>query len=119
MFFVAAASERDVVESKNDHSSCKSMQSREADLEDALIRAYAICMASAHELKTPLTIMSGVVSLMKLKYGNDLGDELETMLNKITNEIRRMSSLIDDASSKVGDQVPEDLREKARNFRRR
>src|SRR5256885_12177414 len=62
---------------RSDHSSCKSMQSREADLEDALIRVYAICMASGHELKTPLTIMSGVVSLMKLK----CGDRKSTRLN--------------------------------------
>lgn len=119
MFPVAAASERDGVESQNDHISGKSTIARETELEDALIRVYAICMASGHELKTPLTIMSGVVSLMKLKCGNDLGDELETMLNKITNEIRKMSSLIDDASSKMSDQVPEDLREKAKLFRRR
>jgi len=95
------------------------VQEKIADLQVDVQRREGFMGAFAHELKTPLTIMSGVVSLMKLKCGNDLGDELETMLNKITNEIRKMSSLIDDASSKMSDQVPEDLREKAKLFRRR
>lgn len=92
-------------------------EGREAALEEALVQAYVIVLKNGHELKTPLTIMNGVISLMKIKFGNENSSEVELMLGKLSNEIKRMSTLIDESSSKIAHHVPEDLLVKARALR--
>lgn len=96
----------------------ESMTSREALLEDALISAYDTHMKTGHDLKTPLTIINGVVSLMRLEFGGAGNAEIDLRLNKISNEIKKMASLIDDSSTKILDKLPSDLHERARARRR-
>lgn len=94
------------------------MMSREALLEAALISAYVTHAKTGHELKTPLTIINGVVSLMRIEFGGVGNEAIELRLNKISNEIKKMANLIDDSSTMVWEKIPSDLHERARASRR-
>lgn len=95
------------------------MMSREELLEEALISAYVIHMKTGHELKTPLTIINGVVSLMRIEFGGVDNADVELRLNKISNEIRKIAELIDESSSRIWRKIPPDLHDKARASRLR
>lgn len=71
------------------------LASRATELEDANGELDAFNHTVSHDLRSPLTLISGYIQLMQEIYGDRLDEQGKDFLREIANAARRMGRLID------------------------